>query len=221
MPAQRHDFSGVARRDRALANGRAGGDQSGLSWASLVAVMRSRAVRPIIMVGLGASVFAAVTNFQTVYAEDHGLDYSQYFLAYTVTVIVCRVLFAEFAGGQVPYRAIAVLLAVMVASVVCFVVFTDSTVFYILGAILFGIGYGVSYPIVKAMAANDATPELISQTLQIFGFSYFIGVFGFPFVAGWIITTNGIVLLLVVAVVLSMVECALAAHRYLGDRRPQ
>jgi len=192
-------------------------DHSGLDWTGIKVVIQSRALRPIVMVGIGASVFAAVTNFQTVYASEHGLDCAQYFLAYTITVIICRVLFAEFVDGHAPYGVIAILLAVMVISVVCFLFFTDSQILYILGAVLFGIGYGVSYPIVKAMAANDANPAYMSQTLQLFGLSYFIGVFGFPFVAGWIITTTGIATLLTVAAVLSVIESVLAARRYQQD----
>jgi MFS family permease len=146
------------------------------------------------------------------------LDYANYFLAYTATVIVCRFLFAEFIGGRSPYGTITLLLAVMLTSVLCFIFFTDSSLLYVLGAVLFGIGYGVSYPIVKAMAANDSEPELMSKTMQIFGFSYFIGVFGFPFIAGWIITTKGMILLLVAAAGMSALECILAARRYFRDR---
>ena len=78
-------------------------------------------------------------------------------------------------------------------------------------------GIKFSGDIVKAMAANDANPAYMSQTLQLFGLSYFIGVFGFPFVAGWIITTTGIATLLTVAAVLSVIESVLAARRYQQD----
>ena len=212
-------FIGLRRAFAMLSLDHSANVDSGLDWISIKAILCSRAARPIIMVGLGASVFAAVTNFQTIYAQQNGLDYANYFFAYTATVIICRILFAEFIGGQAPYGIIALLLAIMVTSVLIFILFTDSAFLYILGAILFGIGYGVSYPIVKAMAANDSEPELMSKTMQIFGFSYFIGVFGFPFIAGWIITSKGIPFLLVVAVGVSALECILAAQRYFRDRR--
>lgn len=202
-----------------LSHGQTPSISSGLSMVALRQVFRSRAIRPIIMVGLGASVFAAVTNFQTVFAAQNGLEYATYFFAYTVTVIICRVVFAEFMGGRAPYGTISVLLAIMVASVASLMFLTDGRISYIIGAVLFGIGYGVSYPIVKAMAANDAKPEYLEQTLQIFGFSYFIGVFGFPFIAGWTITAFGIGSLLALAIVLSAVECLLAFHRFATDNR--
>ena len=195
------------------------GDQNALTLKSLGALLKTRALRPIIMVWLGASVFASITNFQTVYADLNNFDYADYFFAYTVTVIVCRVLLAEFMGGRAPYAVIAALLAVMVASVGLFLLLEDSRLLYVIGAILFGIGYGVSYPIVKAMAANDAEPALMSQTMQVFGFAYFIGVFGFPFAAGWIITETNIAVLLCIALAMAAVECLLATLRHLGDRK--
>ncbi len=190
-----------------------------LSLAITLRVLSTRALRPIVMVWLGASVFAAVTNFQTVYAGMNGLDYSVYFFAYTITVVICRIALAEFIGGRSPYGVIAALQAVMTASILLLIFLGDSNMLYILAAVLFGIGYGVSYPIVKAMGANDAEPEIMSQTLQIFGVAYFIGVFGFPFVAGWIITTSGITVLLGVAVAMSALETFLAFQRHLNDNR--
>jgi MFS family permease len=189
-----------------------------VNLAELGQVFRSRAVRTILMVGIGASVFAAVTNFQTVYADERSLDYSIYFVVYTATVIIFRIIFAEFAGGKSPFGVIALLLAVMTLSILVLLYPTSNNYIYILGAFLFGIGYGVSYPIIKAMAANDSRPELLNVTLQIFGLSYFLGVFGFPLAAGWIITLSGIKTLFIIAALLAALEFSFALHRYLGDK---
>ena len=188
-------------------------DKSQLSFAIIKRVMISRAAIPIIMVGIGASVFAGVTNFQIVYADAQNLAYADYFLTYTVTVIVCRVIFAQFMGGQAPYGVIALLLGVMGLSVMLFILQDSNTFLYVLGAILFGIGYGVSYPIIKAMAANEAQPDIIPQTLQLFGLSYFLGVFGFPFLAGHMIVQGGMAILLWTVFGLAVLECALATGR--------
>jgi len=189
-------------------------DKSRLSFAIIKREMISRAAIPIIMVGIGASVFAGVTNFQIVYADAQNLAYADYFLAYTVTVIVCRVIFAQFMGGQSPYGVIALLLGVMGLSVMLFILQDSNAFLYVLGAILFGIGYGVSYPIIKAMAANEAQPDIIPQTLQLFGLSYFLGVFGFPFLAGHMIVEGGMMLLLWTVFGLAVMECALATGRF-------
>ncbi|MEP1198239.1 MFS transporter [Tateyamaria sp.] len=192
--------------------------ENDLSFRSATQVMTSRAWRPIVMVGLGASVFAAVLNFQTVYADANGLSYAVFFLVYTVTVIIGRLVMARFIGTHAPYGVISFLMAVMTAAVLVLLNQSSNMIVYIVASTLFGIGYGVAYPIVKAMAANDARPELTAATLQMFGLSYFVGVFGFPFVAGVVITTAGIPALLIIAALLSCVEGGLAYARWRRDR---
>ncbi len=188
--------------------------QAKLTYASLVRLLKSRALIPIIMVGLGASVFAGVTNFQTEYATQNGQDYSFYFITYTIAVIVCRVIFVEFVGGEKPYFAIFILLVVMSISILVFIYLDNRQWMYIVGALLFGIGYGVSYPVVKAMAANEAEKDILPQTMQIFGISYFLGVFAFPLIAGIMITEIGMLSLMIIVLALSIIECGLAFCRY-------
>lgn len=192
--------------------------ENDLSFRSAAQVVTSSAWRPIVMVGLGASVFAAVSNFQTVYADANGLSYAVFFLVYTVTVIIGRLVMARFIGTHAPYGVIAFLMVVMTASVLVLLVQSSNMIVYVVASILFGIGYGVAYPIVKAMAANDARPELNAATLQMFGLSYFLGVFGFPIVAGVVITTGGIPTLLIIAALVSSVEGSLAYTRWRRDR---
>ena len=43
---------------------------------------------------------------------------------------------------------------------------------YLIVAVLFGVGYGISYPILVSVAANDAEEELSAQTLQLFALTY-------------------------------------------------
>lgn len=184
-----------------------------LSLRTIAEILRTRAVLPVIMVCLGASVFAGMNNFQTVFADLRGLDYTDFFLVYTVTVVICRIALARFTGGARPYVTIAMLQYVMAASVAVFCVSGGNQTAYILVAVLFGVGYGASYPILAAMAAGDARSDLVSQTLQLFALSYFIGIFGFPLVAGWIIVDLGAGVLLVVLSVVAMVEATMALVR--------
>lgn len=178
-------------------------------------ILHSRALLPIIMVCLGASVFAGMNNFQTVFAKDRGLNYADYFLAYTITVMGFRVLLARSKGGKSPYLSIAFLQYVMCGSILLFLFMGNSAVLYIAVAILFGIGYGVSYPILAAMASNDADKALIPQTLQLFAFAYFIGIFGFPLIAGWLIVEFGTGALLWLIIALAFIEASMAARRAL------
>ena len=101
----------------------------------------------------------------------------------------------------------------MCASVVLFIFSGGNTLLYGLVAVLFGLGYGVSYPILVAMAANDAQEDLGPQTLQLFALTYFVGIFGFPFIAGWIIVEIGTTPLLVLVAVIAAFEASMALRR--------
>ena len=193
--------------------------RSRLSLSAVAAILRSKGWLPVVMVCLGASVFAGVNNFQTSIAKAEGLNYADYFLAYTITTIACRVAFAGFSGGPSPYRIIALLQYVMCASVLLFTVIGGSQTIYIACAILFGIGYGASYPILAAMAANDADEDLVPQTLQLFALTYFIGIFAFPYIAGWLIVDYSIEALLICVALLAAIEATLALMRSRADTR--
>jgi MFS family permease len=188
---------------------------SRITLEAVAGVLRSPARLPILMVCLGASVFAGLNNFQTVFADARGLDYASFFFTYTVTVVVLRLVLARFKGGARPYRTIAALQYIMCLSVVIFIFSGTSVPLYLLVAVLFGVGYGVSYPILVAMAAQDASNDLSAQTLQIFALTYFIGIFGFPLVAGWMIVDVGAMPLLVLVAILAAVEASLALRRAL------
>ena len=186
---------------------------SRLDWSSLKRIMQSPAWLPITMACIGASVFAGMNNFQTVFANARGLDYSIFFLTYTITVLSCRLLLISFQGGTSPYRTIAIMQVAMTASVVVFIMMENTEPLYILVAFMFGIGYGASYPILTAMAANDANADLVPQTLQLFALSYFIGVFGFPLIAGSLIVWVGHTPLLIIVALLASIEASMAALR--------
>lgn len=192
---------------------------SRITFRALSGVVKSRSLLPITMICLGASVFAGMINFQTVFADARGLDYANFFLVYTATVVFFRLILARFRGGDNPYRTIAFLLCVMGTSVVLFIFSSTSVPLYLLVAVLFGIGYGVSYPILVTAAANDAQEDLSAQTLQLFALTYFIGIFGFPLIAGWMIVEVGARPLLILIALLAFTEAAMAVRRSLSEAR--
>lgn len=192
---------------------------SRITLSALSGVLTSRAILPVVMVCLGASVFAGLNNFQTVFADARGLDYANFFLTYTITVVVFRLLLARFKGGKNPYLFISLLQYVMGLSIVLFIFSGASLPLYLLVAVLFGIGYGVSYPILVAMAANDARGDLSAQTLQLFALSYFVGIFGFPLIAGWMIVEVGELPLLVLVCGLAVIEASMALRRAMASNQ--
>lgn len=192
---------------------------SRITLSALREVMNSPARTAVIMVCIGASIFAGLNNFQTVFADARGLDYAGFFLTYTITVIALRLVLARFRGGANPWMTIARLQAIMCASIVIFIFSGASLPLYLAVAALFGVGYGVSYPILVAMAANNAREGLGAQTLQLFALTYFIGIFGFPLAAGWIIAESGAAPLLVLIAAMAAVEATMALRRALALRR--
>ncbi|OAN75266.1 MFS transporter [Sulfitobacter sp. EhC04] len=192
---------------------------SRITLAAVAGVLRSPARLPVFMVFLGASIFAGLNNFQTVFADARGVDYAWFFLSYTLTSVIFRLVMARFTGGPNPYMTIALLQCLMCAGLALFVVSGDSLPLYILVAVLFGLGYGVSYPVLVAMAADDADDDLGAQTLQLFALTYFIGIFGFPLIAGWMIVEVGTMPLLILITLLAVVEAGLALRRGLARRR--
>jgi len=191
---------------------------SRITLAAVAGVLRSPARLPVFMVFLGASIFAGLNNFQTVFADARGLDYAYFFMSYTLTTVTFRLVMARFTGGANPYMTIALLQCLMCAGLALFVVSGDSLPLYVLVAVLFGLGYGVSYPVLVAMAADDADDDLGAQTLQLFALTYFIGIFGFPLIAGWMIVEVGTTPLLILITLLAVVEAALALRRGLARR---
>ena len=202
-----------------LAISNAPDNKSSLSPSAVAKIFRSPGWLPVVMVFIGASVFAGMNNFQTTFAQAQGQNYADFFLAYTITVVVCRLMLAGFSGGRSPYKTIALLQYVMFASVVLFMFVDGSRSIYVASAILFGVGYGASYPVLAAMAANDAAEDLVPQTLQLFALTYFIGIFGFPFIAGWLIVDFSIQTLLAGIAILAAIEATMALIRHRSGRK--
>ena len=98
----------------------------------------------------------------------------------------------------------------MSLSIVLFIFSGLGLPLYLLVAVLFGVGSGASYPILVAMTANDADEDLSAQTLQVFALTYFIGIFGFPLIAGWMIVEVGAVPLLWLVAIMAVIEASLA-----------
>lgn len=194
-------------------------NRSKLSIPSVISILTYRSWLPVIMGMLGASVFAGMNNFQTVFAEEEGLAYADFFLYYTLTVVIGRVFLARFSGGKSPYNSIALLQFIMAASVILFIYVNGNQVLYIASAVFFGIGYGVSYPILAAMAANDAPDGLMPQTMQLFSLSYFIGIFGFPLIAGIMIVDFSIPALLILVATLAFIEASMALGRHIKSSK--
>jgi len=184
----------------------------------VLGILRGEAVYPIVMVFLGASVFSALFNFQATFAASRGLDYTVFYVTYTVVVIGLRFFAAGFVGRQQRDVATIGLLVTMTAAVALLFVANANDVVYGLAAALLGAGYGLVYPLIQAQAVAASPEYRATLVLTVFSVSYFVGIFGFPLVAGYLIVRVGYGGLLAVVLVLAAAETGLAAARALRSR---
>ncbi|WP_247355004.1 hypothetical protein [Bradyrhizobium sp. 160] len=96
------------------------------------------------------------------------------------------------------------------------------TAIYILGAAFFALGYGLSYSTLNSMIVHiadiDETAFAISS--QVFTLSYFIGLFGFPYVAGQVVKASNFDCLLIGMMMLIAANgVLLAVHMFSTNRK--
>jgi len=191
---------------------------SRISWRAAARVLSSRAVFPIIMVGLGGCVFGGLSSFQTSYATTRSLDYSLFFLGFMSAAIGSRMLIAGFVVKRDPFRASCLLSGLMVGSILMFGFVVDSSITYLMAAVMLGIGYGLTYSVINGLAANEAPSGTTAQALLLFSLAYFIGVFGFPLLAGTIIVEHGMATLLLTLLVIAVLNWLITLGRLIWRR---
>ncbi|MNV09566.1 hypothetical protein D3C71_1000640 [compost metagenome] len=94
----------------------------------------------------------------------------------------------------------------------------DSSFSYVLAAVMLGIGYGLTYSVINGLAANEAPNGTTAQSLLLFSLSYFIGVFGFPLLAGKIIVEQGMPTLLLTVLAVASLNWLITVGRLIWRR---
>lgn len=182
-------------------------------------VLSSKAAFAILMVGLGGAIFGGLSSFQTSYATLKQLDYSLFFIGFMSAAISCRLLIAGFIVKRDPYLMACLLTALMVLSVLMFLYWVDSPGAYLVAAMTLGVGYGLTYSVINGLAANEAPAGQTAQALLLFSLAYFVGVFGFPLLAGKVIVQAGMPALLQLLLVIALANWAITAGRLMWRRR--
>lgn len=202
---------GVALKPRPGLSGSAG--VSKISWSATAQVLGSKAVFAIIMVGLGGCVFGGLSSFQTSYAASRSLDYSLFFLGFMGAAITSRLLIASIVVKHDAYGMSCLLSALIVVSILMFRFVVNDGFSYVLAAVILGVGYGLTYSVINGLAANEAPAGTTSQSLLLFSLAYFIGVFGFPLLAGRIIVEQGMPALLLTVLAVALVNWLITVGR--------
>lgn len=184
-----------------------------------IQVLRSSARWPILMVGLGGAVFGGLGSFQTTYAASRGLDYSLFFVGFMLAAIGCRLLIAGWVVRHDAYRTSCLLTGLMVLAVIALGWWVQDALSYLLAAALLGVGYGLNYSVINGLAANEAPTGYTPQALLLFSLGYFIGVFGFPLLAGTLIVQGGPHALLLSVLCVALLNWLVSVGRLLGRWR--
>jgi len=191
---------------------------SKISWGACRRVLSSRAVFAIVMVGLGGCVFGGLSSFQTSYAAAHGLDYSLFFAGFVSAAISSRLLIAGYVVKRDAYVAACVLSGVMLGSILLFAFGVSGNASYLLAAVTLGVGYGLTYSVINGLVANEAPTGTTSQALLLFSLTYFVGVFGFPWLAGWIIVDFGLPALMLSVLAVALGNWLISVARLIWRR---
>ena len=124
-----------------------------------------------------------------------------------------RLLIAGFVVKRDPLRASCLLSGLMLASILMFGFVVDNGFNYVLAAVVLGVGYGLTYSVINGLAANEAPSGTTAQSLLLFSLSYFIGVFGFPLLAGKIIVEHGMATLLLTVMAVASLNWLITVGR--------
>lgn len=188
---------------------------SRISLSAVREVAGSHAIYSIVMVGIGGAIFGGLSSFQTSYAQHYGFDYSLFFIGFMAAAIICRMFLAGYVVQMDAFYALLALTGLTLISIVLFMTVTSSELVYLGAAVVLGVGYGLTYSVINGLAANEAPEGKIPQSLLLFSLAYFVGVFGFPLVAGSLIVSSGIEAMLSVVLALAIMNASIVAFRTL------
>jgi MFS family permease len=199
--------------------GKEGEGSTGTSPVSFGAAMRrilvSEAAFSLAMILLFACLFTTMTSFQPTFAGARGLDYSVFYVAYTVAVIFSRFVLAGVVARFDARLVIAASVSVMALAVASFLAVGSNTLLYGISSAFLGLGYGLALPSVQAQAVNVSEEQVRPRVLPMAGMLFEGAILGFPLVAGWVITGFGYRALFAVLLTFALVKITIAWWRFL------
>jgi predicted MFS family arabinose efflux permease len=177
-------------------------------------VFSSDALIPILMIAIGGSIFGCLTNYQTVIAEAKSIDFSLFFLIFAITIVVSRLGLASKLNSLPPYPTAIALLLIMCAALASYSYLPQSSFTFIITTIIFGVGYGLTYSVLNGIVANIKQTDHLQAALLIFPLAYFIGLYGFPYIGGWLLVRWDVTTLLVTLMLLGLLKMGLAMYGF-------
>jgi MFS family permease len=208
------------RTEDAQAGGGVAANKDAASFGEAIRrILRSEAAFSLVMILLFACIFTSMTQFQTTFARSQGVDYSVFYVTYTVAVIFSRFVLARMASRFDARLVIASAVSVMGLGMATFLLVGSSVLLYGAASGLLGLGYGLALPSVQAQAVNVSEEPVRPRVLPIAGLLFQAAILGFPLVAGWTIAGLGYPAVFAVLVFFALVQAIMGWWRYLAARR--
>jgi len=182
-------------------------------------ILCSEAVFSLVMILLFACLFTSMTQFQTTFARSQGIDYSVFYLTYTVAVIFSRFGLASMASRFDARLVIASAGSVMAFGMATFLLVGSSVLLYGVASGLLGLGYGLALPSAQAQAVNVSEESVRPRVLPMAGLLFQAAILGFPLVAGWVIAGLGYQGLFAVLVFFALAQAIIGWWRYSAARK--
>lgn len=181
-------------------------------------ILHSEAAAWLLVIGLFACLFTAMTQFQTLFAADHNLSYQVFYLAYSAAVILVRFVIARRMAAYDSRLVIAVSVSVMAITVSAFAVIGSNQALYALTSAVLGLSYGLALPTAQAEVVNVSTESVRSRVLPLAGLIFQGATLAFPLIVGVIVANYGYTPLFTVLVVFGAVQAAISWRAFARRR---
>lgn len=129
---------------------------------------------PALVATLQGIGFGVLVTFVPAYAQASGVIFTTFFLAYTSTVVLSRVLGGRLVDAPDRHRLVAPFL-VMGAIAVTILSLGAGAVPFVIAGILFGFAHGVLWPVLSALVMDQARAEHRGKSLGIFSLGFSMG----------------------------------------------
>ncbi|KGP64242.1 hypothetical protein EP47_04095 [Legionella norrlandica] len=162
----------------------------------------------VFMAFLSACIFSTLTFFQISFAEIYHLNYAIFFALITLALILSRLALAHLIS--VYNNTLFYLSLMMLGSIIMFLFIDTHFSIYIISAILFGISYGLVFPLIQTLAVAYSHESLHPSIITKFVFAYFIGIFCFPIAGASILVYLDPRMILILLAMLALTYSAIA-----------
>ena len=187
---------------------------------SFLTIIKTNAKYPFAMLFLGSCAFTVMMNFQSTYAKVTGLNFAVFYFCFTATVVSSRLFISGYLTRFDRWKALIFFELIFLLGTILFSFVVISPMFYPIASILFGTGYGLTYPLLQELTVHSTKKQFHKDAISYFYIVYFVAGYGFPYIAGKIIVYAGYQKILFVLALIILLEFLLSVTFFLKTRVP-